>query len=344
MRFTFVVDPLEGLNACHDTTVSLMEAAQRLGIEVWVTGTSDLALDHDVAVAWARPVQLSEAIRANGRWMASEAWYEAGRAERVPLTASSAVLMRVDPPVDHAYVAATFTLDAAARAGTFVVNDPAGLRNGNEKLLPLLVSDLAPATLVSANETDIREALRRWGLAVAKPLDGMGGRGVVILRDGDASLGALLELVTNCGRRQVVIQEYLPAAADGDKRILLLDGQPVGVINRSSPPGEFRCNMAVGGIVTATELDSRDIEICDRLQPVLRARGLHFVGIDVIGGRLTEVNVTSPTGIREAELLGAEDASDRVVEWIADTAAATSTQRNGMAAGRTSRWPSLSKI
>jgi glutathione synthase len=344
MRFTFVVDPLEGLNAAHDTTVSLMEAAQRQGIEVWVTGTGDLALDHDVAVAWARPVQLSGAINADGRWVTGERWYEAGRAERVPLAVSSAVLMRVDPPVDQAYLAATFSLDAAARAGTLVVNDPAGLRNGNEKLLPLLVSDLAPATLVSANQTEIRAALKRWGLAVAKPLDAMGGRGVVMLRDGDASLAALLELVTDCGRRQVVIQEYLPAASDGDKRILLLDGEPVGAINRCSAPGEFRCNMAVGATVTATELDPRDIEICDRLKPILRARGLHFVGIDVIGGRLTEVNVTSPTGIREAELLGAEDASDRVVQWIADSAATTGSERNWVAARRSNRWPSLSKI
>ena len=334
MRFTFVVDPLDGLNASHDTSVALMEAAQRLGIEVWVAGTSDLALDHDAAVAWARPVRVSPAIKISGRWMAAERWYDAGEAECVPLADSSAVLMRVDPPVDQAYLRATFMLDAAARAGTFVVNDPAGLRNGNEKLLPMLVPELAPATLVSARSADIREALARWGLAVAKPLDGMGGRGVVTLRDGDASLGALLELVTDCGRRQIVIQEYLPAAADGDKRILLLDGRPVGAINRSSPPGEFRCNMAVGGIVTATALEGCDVEICERMAPALRGHGLHFVGIDVIGDRLTEVNVTSPTGVREVELLGAEGVSDRVIEWIADRAAATTTQRSH-------RWPSL---
>jgi glutathione synthase len=317
VRLAFVIDPLSKLDPCHDTSVALMEAAQRLGGELWVARPRDLALDHGNAVAWARPVTIEPAVQVDGRWIAADRWFELGPPELIFLSDVDAVLMRADPPVEQAYMYATFVLDAAARTGTLVVNDPTGLRIVNEKLLPTLIPDLGPATLVSARGDHIREALRRWGLAVAKPLDGMAGRGVVMLRDGDRGLEALIELVTDAGRRQIVVQEYLPAACDGDKRILLIGGDPVGAINRCSRPGEFRCNMAVGAAVRPTTLDDRDVEIIERLKPLLRARGLHFAGIDVIGGRLTEVNITSPTGIREAELLGHADAAVRVAEWIA---------------------------
>lgn len=310
-----------------------MEAAQRLGIEVWVTEVHELALDRAETVAWARPVRLYPAVKVDGRWAAGDHWFDAGPPELVTLADVDAVLMRVDPPVDESYLQATFVLDAAARGGTLVVNDPVALRVFNEKLIATLVPDLAPATIITARRAHICDALRAWGLAVAKPLDSMGGCGVVMLRDGDPGLGALIELVTHCGRRQIVVQEYLPEACEGDKRILLLDGEPVGAINRCSPPGEFRCNMAVGGIVSATSLDEHDHAILERLRPLLGSSGLHFTGIDVIGGRLTEVNVTSPTGIRETELHGAENASQRVVEWIADRV-------EGVGSGRA--WPSLS--
>ena len=317
MRLAFVIDPLSQLDPCHDTSVALMEAAQRLGSELWVARPRDLELDNGKAVAWARPVTVEPAVRVGGRWIAADRWFEIGAREPICLSDVDAVLMRADPPVDREYVYATFVLDAAVRSGTPVINDPTGLRIVNEKLLPTLIPDLAPATLVTARGDHIREALRRWGLAVAKPLDGMAGRGVVMLRDGDRGLESLIELVTDTGRRQIVVQEYLPAACDGDKRILLIGGAPVGAINRCSRPDEFRCNMAVGAIVRATTLNDRDVEIIERLEPVLHARGLHFAGIDVIGGQLTEVNITSPTGIREAELHGNADAALRVVEWIA---------------------------
>ena len=333
MRLTFVVDPLAGLEPAHDTTVALMEAAQRLGAEVWVTGVSDLVLEHDVAAAWSQPVRLAAALMSGGRWVTTDAWYETGPPQRLALADSDAVLMRVDPPVDAGYLRATMVLDAAVRAGALVVNDPAGLRNSNEKLLPLLVSDLAPPTLVSAGARDIRVALGRWGQAVAKPLEGMAGGGVVMLTAGDRGLESLLELVTDCGRRQVVVQQYLAAAADGDKRILLLDGEPIGAINRCARPGEFRCNMAKGALVSPATLAEPDLEICRRLRPVLRERGLLFAGIDVIGDRLTEVNVTSPTGIREVELAGSDGASDRVIEWIVAAAGARNRVQLGAVRG-----------
>ena len=335
MRFLFVIDPLSGLEPCPDSSVALMEAAQRLGIEVLVARAGDLALDDGSAAARVRPLRLRPAVQVDGQWVAGDRWFDAGAPERIALADLDAVLMRLDPPVDRAYVNATFVLEVAARAGTTVVNDPVALRSCNEKLLATLVTGLTPATVLTACPTDIVEALARWGLGVAKPLDGMAGRGVVMLRAGDPGLPALLELITDRGRRHVVVQEYLPAACDGDKRILLLDGEPVGAINRCSQPGEFRCNMAVGATVCATTLEEDDMAIIERLAPLLGARGLHLAGIDVIGGRLTEVNVTSPTGVREAELLGADHASRRIVEWIADRAAAGTTERHGS-------WPSLS--
>jgi glutathione synthase len=334
MRFTFVLDPLGGLMPAHDTSVALMEAAQRLGIELWVTEARELTLDRGEAVAWARAVRVEAAVRAAGHWIVAERWYELGEAETVRLADSDAVLMRTDPPVDQDYLQATMVLDAAAER-TLVVNHPAGLRIANEKLLPTLVPDLAPATIITARADQLRAALREWGLAVGKPINGMAGRGIVMLRDGDAGLDSLLELLTDGWRRQIVLQEYLPAACEGDKRILLIDGEPLGAVRRCATPGEFRCNLAVGGVACATELDERDELIIARLAPILRERGLYFAGIDVIGGQLTEVNVTSPTCIREAELLGAEGASARVVEWIADASAATA---------RSSRRPAFSPL
>lgn len=314
MRFLFVVDPLADLVPEHDTSIVLMEAVQRLGMEAWVAGPSDLAIAREQVTAWARRAHVVPSQhRADPR-----AWWRASEEQRMVLGAGDAVLMRVDPPVDGAYLRATFLLDAAARAGAFVVNDPRGLREANEKLLSLAVGDLAPDTIVTGHAVDIREALGRWDTAVAKPLDGIGGRDVVLLRAGDPGLTALIDLVTRRGTRQVVLQEYLAGVAEGDKRIFLLDGEPIGAINRRAPDGEFRCNMALGATVEGTSVGSSELEICRRLRPQLRRWGLAFVGIDVIDGRLTEVNVTSPTGLREVERLSGSRPSDQVIQWMVD--------------------------
>jgi glutathione synthase len=322
MRFLFVVDPLPGLRPEHDSSVALMEAAQRAGVSVWAAEAADLVAGSGGAAAWARPVRITPAERRAGRWKAAARWWRAGAPERLRLHAGTAVLMRVDPPVNTAYLRATYVLDAAVRDGALVVNDPSGLRDANEKLLPLAAGGLAPDTIVTARAHDIREALDHWGVAVAKPLEGAGGHGVVMLRGRDPGLAALIDLVTSQGTRQTVLQEYLPAVQEGDKRVFLLDGEPVGAVNRRAPARDFRCNLAVGAVAEATALDASDAEICRRLRPQLALRGLSLAGIDVIGGRLTEVNVTSPTGLREIELLTADRPGDRIVEWIANTASA----------------------
>jgi glutathione synthase len=320
MRFLFVIDPLASLVPGHDTSVSLMEAAQRRGAEVWVARAADLVIHGTRAAAWARPIRIDPAEQRQGRWEAPAVWWRAGGRERIDLSAGDAVLMRVDPPVNSAYLRATYMLDAAVREGALVVNDPSGLREGNEKLLALTVPDLTPDTIVTANAHDAREALERWGRAVAKPLDGAGGRGVIMLGEHDPGVAALIDLATRQGTRQAVFQEYLADAARGDKRIFLLDGEPIGAINRRPSKEDFRCNLAVGAVPERTSLDASDLEICRRLRPALSRLGLALAGIDVIDGRLTEVNVTSPTGLREIELLTDDRPSDRVIEWIADAA------------------------
>jgi glutathione synthase len=283
---------------------------------------ADLVLSGGAA-AWARPVRINPVKRRAGRWKAPATWWRGGAPERVRLRSGTAVLMRVDPPVNSAYLRATYILDAAVREGALVVNDPRGLGDANEKLLPLAVGVPAPETIITARSHDILEALERWEVAVAKPLEGAGGRGVVMVRRSDPGLAALIGLVTFQGTRQTVLQEYLPAVAEGDKRIFLLGGEPVGAINHRASDQDFRCNLAVGAVAEATVLDESDAEICRRLHPRLELLGLPLAGIDVIGGRLTEVNVTSPTGLREIELLTDDRPSDRIVEWITNAASAS---------------------
>ncbi|MBZ6080493.1 glutathione synthase [Streptomyces olivaceus] len=319
-RFVFVVDPLDGLLPGHDTSVALMEAAQRLGAEVWVTGTAGLVIDRAGASAWAQRVRVTPAEQGPSGWEAPASWWRAEERRRIALGGGDAVLMRVDPPVDSAFLRATYVLDVAACAGAFVVNDPRGLRDSNEKLMALVVPGLAPDTVVTACGQDIRDSLERWRVAVAKPLEGAGGRGVVILRRGDPGTSALIDLVTEHGMRHVVVQQYIAGATQGDKRVILLGGEPVGAINRRASEQDFRCNMAAGGTAERASLDAAELAICARIRPELERRGLALVGIDVIGGLLTEVNVTSPTGIREIEWFTGDPLSDRVVEWIADAA------------------------
>ncbi|MEV8116826.1 hypothetical protein AB0O69_18335 [Streptomyces xiamenensis] len=274
MRFPFVIDPLPGLRPEHDTSVSLTEAAQRTGVDVWAAEAAGLVLVGGGAAAWARPVRINPAERRAGRGEAPETWWRGGAPERIRLRSGSAVLMRVDPPVNSAHLRATYILEAAVREGAQLFNDPRGLRDANEKLLPLAVDVPAPDTIITARVLDVLEALERWDVAVAKPLEGAGGRGVVMVRRSDPGLAALIGLVTSQGTRQTVLQEYLPAVAEGDKRIVLLDGEPVGAINLRASDQDFRCNLAVGAVADATALDESDAENCRWLHPRLELLGL----------------------------------------------------------------------
>ncbi len=317
----FVIDPLVRLNPAKDSTVALMQALHRAGGQAWSCALADLsAAPHPDGGygAWVQAVPLtftnpdgpgSSQTMANG-------WVRQGPPQSLPLDRFAVVWMRKDPPVDEAYLYATHLLDLAERRGTRVLNRPASLRAWNEKLSALRFGHLMAPTLVSSRVATLAGFAREQGDVVLKPLAGRAGQGVVFASAATPGLRALLELVTQMETLPVMAQAFLPGVSAGDKRILLVDGVPLGAINRVPTDGEFRSNLAVGGAPEATELSGREREICAELAPALRAEGLFFVGIDVIDGRLSEINVTSPTGVREVERIAGVPLADQTIARV----------------------------
>ncbi len=316
MKFAFIIDPLSKLDPGHDTSVALMEAAQALGHEVWVTQAEELSVVNTQAWALLAAVQLKPAELVEGRWVVSEDWYAVSEAVLRPLEEMDAVFMRTDPPVTIPYLYATYILDYINPDKTLVVNAPAGIRTANEKMYALQFKGVIPETIVSQNKSVIREFVEQKGAAVLKPLGGKAGEGLLFLEPSDRNFNSLVEISTQRGREPVMVQAYLPAAKDGDKRVILLNGEPIGAVNRIPTGNEFRGNMAVGGRVAPTEITEQDHLICAEVGPKVRKDGLYFVGIDVIGGYLTEVNVTSPTGIREIDRLNNTRLGEKVIQWV----------------------------
>ncbi|HIK41908.1 glutathione synthase [Thermoleptolyngbya sp. M55_K2018_002] len=316
MKLAFIIDPIHRLDPGHDTSVALMEAAQQMGHEVWITEANRLSVVGGRAYAQLQPVRLVPAELVEGRWVAAEVWFELGDRQFLPLDSLDAVFMRTDPPVDIPYLYATYVLDYVNLDRTRVINAPAGLRAANEKMYALQFTGAIPETIVTADKQVIREFVERQGAAVMKPLGGKAGEGILFAEPGDRNLNSLIEISTQQFRVPIMVQEYLPAAKDGDKRVILLNGEPIGAVNRIPTGKEFRGNMAVGGRVAAVEITERDRQICAQLAPTLRRDGLIFVGIDIIGGYLTEVNVTSPTGIREIDRLNDVRLGQQVMDWL----------------------------
>jgi glutathione synthase len=317
VKFAFIIDPIQKLDPGHDTSVAMMEAAQELGHEVWITQASQLGVFNGKAFATLQQVQLVPVQLVDGRWVAASPWFMLGDIVRLPLEGMDAVFMRTDPPVTVPYLYATYILDYIDPAKTLVINSPQGIRAANEKMYALQFTDAIPDTIVSQNKQVIQEFLDQKGTAVLKPLGGKAGEGILFLQTGDRNINSLIEISTYQGQVPVMVQTYLPAAKEGDKRIILLNGKPIGALNRIPTGSDFRGNMAVGGRVAQTEITKREWEICAQLAPTLQHDGLIFVGIDVIGGYLTEVNVTSPTGIREIDRLEGTRLGRQVIEWIA---------------------------
>jgi glutathione synthase len=316
LNLVFVTDPIASLNAAHDTTVALMESAQARGHRILVTTMSALEVRDARATARCTPVQVRPAVLQDGHWRARRDWFTARTPERWILDHADAVFVRTDPPVDAAYMRGTFLLDLVDPRRTLMINAPAGLRHANEKLFCLQFPELCPPTIVSSSITEIIETVHAWGNAVVKPTDGMAGRGIMLLRAGDPNMRSILEVATTRGRDQVVIQRFLPQSAEGDRRVIVLDGAPIGVVRRVATSGDFRCNMAAGASVVADVVTPRDKDICARIAPRLDAHGLVFVGIDVIGDYLTEINVTSPTGVREIDAFSGSRLSEEVIAWV----------------------------
>ncbi len=289
LKVAVQMDPVEGININTDTTFLMMEQAQARGHALWVYQPERLAFEDGKVTARARPLQLRRLVGDH---------HTLGEVEVLDLAQVDVVLMRQDPPFDMAYITATHFLDAI-HPQTLVVNNPTEVRNAPEKLFVTGFPGLQPPTLITADMAAIEDFRQRHGDMVLKPLYGGGGSGVVRLKADDPNLGALMELHAAISREPVIAQKFLPAVAAGDKRILLVDGEPVGAINRVPATGQVRSNLAVGGRAEAVDLTARDHEICAIIGPELRRRGLLFVGIDVIGDYLTEINVTSPTGAQQ---------------------------------------------
>lgn len=316
MKLAFIIDPIHNLDPSHDTSVAMMEAACVLGHEVWITQASQLSVVDSTAWAHLQRVEIIPIELVEGGYKAANPWYKLSDKTNICLETMDAVFMRTDPPVNDVYLYATYILDYIDQSKTLVINSPKGIRDANEKMYALQFTEAIPETIVSADKHIIRQFVEKKGAAILKPLGNKAGEGILFLDNSDRNFNSIVELSTNIGRVPVMVQTFLPEAKQGDKRIILLDGEPVGALNRLSAPGEFRNNMAAGGTVAQTEITPREREICNQLAKTLQESGLIFVGIDVIGGYLTEVNVTSPTGIREIDRFSHTNLGQKVIQWV----------------------------
>jgi glutathione synthase len=293
-RLGVVMDPISAIAPRTDSTLAMLLEAARRGWALEYMELGDLRLRGGCAEATARALEIRDD---------ESDWFTLGPPRDIVTATLDLVLMRKDPPVDREYFAATWILDAVERDGTVVSNRPQALRDANEKLAAMWFPELTPPTLATSNRDALLAFVETHGKIVIKPLDMMAGRSVFVVEHEDANRNVILEEMTLRGRRTVVAQQYLPAVTEtGDKRILLVHGEPVGgALARIPAAGDFRANLAAGGRGVLADLTDRERQISAGLGPTLRARGLHFVGIDVIDGWLTEINVTSPTGIRQID-------------------------------------------
>jgi len=308
LRVAVQMDRIETINVAGDSTYALMEEAQVRGHALWHYLADDLSAENGQVRALARPLRVKKDAGAHFEWLGPPATIDLGDDADV-------VLMRQDPPFDMGYITATHLLEQVQHK-TLVVNDPAEVRNAPEKLFVLRFPDLMPPTLVTKSLAEAMDFRARHGAIVVKPLYGNAGAAVFLIDKQDGNLPALVELFGSVWREPFMVQAFLPDVALGDKRIVLVDGVPTGAINRLPKQGEIRSNLAAGGSAQPTDLSPREQEICARIGPELKARGLIFVGIDVIAGCLTEINVTSPTGLRAIDRFNGTNTAARIWDAI----------------------------
>ncbi len=308
LRVAVQMDPLEGINPAGDTSFMMIEEAQARGHSVYVYQAPQLVYEAGQVRTIAKPAKVFPGKTPH---YAFEAAVKLDLRKDVDV-----VLMRQDPPFHLGYITAAHLLELI-QPDTLVVNDPAGVRSSPEKVLPLMFPALQPPTLITRDIAEVRAFREKHGDMVLKPLHGHGGAGVLKVAKDDGNLEAIVDLFRQMGPEPFIAQAFLPAVSEGDKRILIVDGEAVGGINRRPPAGAIRSNLVVGGKAEATELSTREKEICATIGPELKKRGLIFVGIDVIGGMMTEINVTSPTGARALKNLSGVDAVARMWDVIA---------------------------
>lgn len=310
LRIGFWMDPFHTVLVNHDTTFQLMLEAQRRGHEVFGIEPGQIFFRVDRAFARMKKVKVQ---RDQAR--AFEVLEDSVR----PLSDLDALFLRKDPPVDAEYLHTTQLVELSGAPAPLLVNRPSGIRNANEKLFPLRFPELMPATVIDGDVRRLEEFIARCEHgAIVKPVDGYGGESVLFLGPSDRNTPSVLEMMTLRGKRQVVVQAFVPESTQGDKRVILLDGEPLGAVLRVARAEDLRNNLAAGGRAERTVLTDRDLEICRRLKPALIEEGLHFVGIDLLGSVLIEVNVTSPTGIAEIEALDGIDCCGPILKWVED--------------------------
>jgi glutathione synthase len=293
VRLAVVMDPIGAINFKKDTTLAMLLAAQKRGWELWYIEQSDLYLEKGIAMASMRPITV--------RYDPKD-WFTLGDATRRELATLDVVLMRKDPPFDNEFLYSTYILERAEQQGVLVANKPQSLRDCNEKIFATEFQQCTPPGLVTRRKDLLREFHTEHGDVIFKPLDGMGGSSIFRLTSSDPNVSVIIETLTLHGTRQIMAQKYIPEIVNGDKRILMIDGQHVGyALARIPAPNETRGNLAAGGSARGQELSERDKWICAQVGPTLKAKGLIFVGLDVIGDYLTEINVTSPTCVRELD-------------------------------------------
>lgn len=287
------MDPIASINPRKDSTLAMMLAAQLRGWEVSCFEQGDLYIENSEVFARRSKVTL---------YNNPDHWFDVTETGVVPATYFNAILMRKDPPFDMEYIYSTYLLELVEQSGTPVLNRPGSIRDCNEKLFALQFPACTPPHMVSRDAAVLRDFHQRHGDVIYKPLDGMGGTSIFRAKEGEHNLSVIIETLTNYGQTQTMAQKYIPEIVKGDTRILLINGEPVPYgLARVPQKGETRGNLAAGGSAVGRELKDRDLFICEQVGPVLREKGLHFVGIDVIGDYLTEINVTCPTCIRELD-------------------------------------------
>jgi glutathione synthase len=311
-RYLFVMDPIERVDPRGDTTFDFLVETQRRGIDNRVCSIHDLWTIGGEGFARVQSVKVQRPSDED------PSHFSLGAHERMSFSEFDVIWMRKDPPVDDDFLAATMLLDRHDPDKTLVLNTPSSLRVANEKLWALHAPELYPRTIVTARRDVLVEELQAMGRGVVKPLFGAGGSGVMAFNADDKNARAAIDLLTAEGQRPALLQEYLPGVRNGDKRVILLGGEPIGSVVRVPQEDDHRANMHVGGTVRKGDIDDDDRRIAARLKPELLRLGLHFAGIDVIGGKLTEVNVTSPTGVQEIDLLDQRTGSARMSAQVMD--------------------------
>lgn len=310
VQLGIVMDPIAGISYKKDSSLAMLLAAQSRGWSLHYMEQQDIYQTGGAAFGRTRALEV---------FADPQDWYRLGEEQEMPLAELDVILMRKDPPFDNEFIYSTYLLEQAERSGTLVVNRPQSLRDCNEKLFATQFPAYTPETIVSRRPDILRDFAKKHSDIILKPLDGMGGSMIFRHREGDPNLSVILETLTSHGRQQIMAQRYLPAISDGDKRILMIDGEPVPYcLARIPAHGETRGNLAAGGRGEARPLTARDREIAAAIGPVLRERGLLFVGLDVIGEHLTEINVTSPTCIREIDAAYDTQIADKLMDKIAE--------------------------